>query len=318
MLDDRDVAVRTRAFAASVFALRWPAVTPPPRWFEVARELIESADRVHRWSAALGAMQLGERAQPLVPALLARVRHESDGGLRWMIAAALGRTRTGDEEVIRLLTAWLGDADVQVRWAAASAVGELGATAAIPSLFALARDSGVTEDVLRSAVAALAKLVSRAADVDAVLELLGEQQPRLEQYELIGWCDQVALAATACPTASCVRDARERLRTVQRLDGSLAGDAALSASVRIAAAARDELPSAADVDRLWEAARGGDPDYFMSEAQMPACEALVALAHWPESGVSAATLRQLLERAGDGQPGFVRADIDRLLARLPR
>jgi hypothetical protein len=87
---------------------------------------------------------------------------------------------------------------------------------------------------------------------------------------------------------------------------------AISALVRIAVAARDELPSAADVECLWGAAPRD------SESRWAAFEALVALARWPESGVSAASLRPMLESLRDSRENSVRERVERLLARLPR
>jgi HEAT repeat protein len=128
-----------------------------------------------------GIVEPSVRQGNLIPALLAALKGQEEV-VRWAAAQALGKlgAAAAHPEVIPALLAALKDQDHLVRWAAAEAIGELGGAAAHPEVIPalLAALKGQEEVVRWAAAQALGKLGAAAAHPEVIPALLAALKDR--------------------------------------------------------------------------------------------------------------------------------------------
>jgi HEAT repeat protein len=126
-------------------------------------------------AAALG--RLGRQAEEATPALLAAMKDEMPE-VRVLTATALGRVAAGDQKAVETLgLALIGDPDVNVRNAAASALGWMGppAAAAGPVMIRALNDTDPTVRV--HVIVALGRIGPADGSFATVLKTIAEQDP---------------------------------------------------------------------------------------------------------------------------------------------
>jgi HEAT repeat protein len=224
----------------------------------------------------------------LVPRLLQVLRGRQVGySVRESAVEALGRI--GDAEAVPGLLAALGDANADVREAAAAALGEIGAPA-VPGLLAALRDADA--DVREAAAKALGE-IGDAAAVPGLLAALGDAEANVREAaaKALG---QIGDAAAVPGLLAALRDADADVRRAAAALGEI-GDAA--AVPGLLAALRD---ADADVRRAAAAALGEIGD----AAAVPGLLAALGDADW---NVRAAAARALGLIGAPAVPGLLAA-----------
>ena len=116
---------------------------------------------VVRRSAAAALGDIGADARDAVPALIDVLQDDNWEDARLSAAGALGRVGADAEDAVPALINFLQDDDFSRRYAAAEALGRIGAPA-VPALFNALQDDG--PDVRRSAASALGRIGADAKD----------------------------------------------------------------------------------------------------------------------------------------------------------
>jgi HEAT repeat protein len=155
----------------------------------------EFPDATSRLVAALGDGDNTNRRNSALEALvrcgrnaistLIDASHDQDADVRKQVVDVLGGI--GDERAADRLAEMLGDADPNVRGAAADALGAIGSPGSVPALLAVAKED--EEDLARlSALCALVRIEAPVASSD-LLDPLGRSILRPSAYALLGHSD---------------------------------------------------------------------------------------------------------------------------------
>lgn len=255
------------------------------------RSLVVSSNDWSRFSAANAAMWFGPGAASLTPLLVAQAKVEVDSGVRFMLATAMSQTGPQDPAVAICLQALLDDDEQKVRFAAAGGLGETVTPPAsvIERLRRSVADPAEAADVRKSAASSLASLATSSAAAESNLSAVLGIQTLFKDYERSSWLVAVGKLAALAPTGESATKARRLLESATQTEDRDEAAVANSSLARIAFATRDadlgrqaatelrqlvpKVLSAAEQEQQW------DRD---SAWTIPAVEALVLLAGWPE------------------------------------
>jgi hypothetical protein len=296
----RDPHPHVRVRAASQWSCSSPGVLStdvPERVFTVVRELLGSSEEQVRGGAAVAAFQLGPRAAPLLPDLLAALAKEPAGGAQGMLAVALSRTRVADERVPVALVGLLGDERQDVR---AIVVGSLAqvkpaSRATLDRLFTIARDETEAGDVRVPALGSLARLVVAVDDAAALLELLLAWPAADDDYQPRNRLADLGRVAVLAPKSDAATRALEQLRAAMTDDDFLVATSAFArATVARGAALDAELVKTlrTGLTDLRDEPHLSSGSYWVQ----PVLEAMVDLAREPDAAIRADEVRPILER----------------------
>lgn len=326
LLGDEDETVRASALygLGQGCSVRRPNVVPD-EIVGTVRSLLVSTDPSSRIIAANAAMWFASDVESLAPLLVSQAKVETDSGVRFMLAAAMSRVAPRDPAVARCLGALLDDPEENVRYFAATGLGEIVTppAAVVDRLRRSMMDPHEAIGVRRSAATSLARLTTNSEDAVPALTALLDVRKLFEDDELSTWLDAVGRVAAIVPTTESGRMARGLLESAAHEEDEEVAATATSGLARIALATRDSVlgmraatglrnlvPSillAAEQELPWSAD---------AEWAVPVLEALVTLAGWPEMQVDTDQLRLVLAALKRHRLSWTRDWADSQLDRL--
>lgn len=296
--------------------VRTPPDNVPDVYREMLRELLGSSDSEVRFQAAIAASWLGPAVDALAPSMTVRLASDSDSGVRFALANALGRIGAGHPPAAEALVAALTDRGENVRYASAQSLGNLPNTAngAIAALHARLADPAEADLVRQAAAESLALLVAAPADAEAVLRDMLALRSLFPVWHQTSWFVALGRLAAKAPGTDAANKARLRLTEAAEGEDEDVALVATSSLARIACAERDAGLGRMTAERLVALvpqileAVTDDPDGWNLDAtRRPLLEAVVALAAWPELQIDAEPLRRVLECLQKSGPCWTRA-----------